>query len=136
MPAATSAQLSPGVGKTPVVNPAGLISLEPQDRSEALRRLAAVAGFFHRTEPDSPVSYQVQRAFRWGQMPFDEWLSGLIGDQGVLAHIRETLGIKLRNRAAGKLHLLRRPGYAEGEHAAQVRAGVPAADAPYLRRRD
>jgi len=101
MPAATSAQPSPGVGKTPVVNPAGLISLEPQDRRDALRRLAAVAEFFHRTEPDSPVSYQVQRAVRWAQMPFDEWLSELIGDRGVLAHIRETLGIKTAKRSGG-----------------------------------
>ena len=68
--------------------------LEPHDRSEALRRLAAVAEFFRKTEPHSPISYLVQRAARWGEMPLDEWLREVIKDDSVLGGVRETLGIK------------------------------------------
>src|SRR5262249_36782170 len=64
------------------------------DRQEALRQLAAVAAFFRRTEPHSPVSYLVQRAVQWGRMPLDDWLREVIHDEGVLAHVRETLGLK------------------------------------------
>ena len=63
------------------------------DRASALRQLAAVAAFFRRTEPHSPVSYLVQRAVMWGGMPLEEWLREVIGDDGVLARVRETLGL-------------------------------------------
>jgi type VI secretion system protein ImpA len=79
----------------PRVRPTGgSLPLEPVDRADALQRLEAVAGYFLRTEPHSPVSYLVQRAVRWGQMPLEQWLKDVVGDEGVLAHIRETLGIK------------------------------------------
>lgn len=68
--------------------------VEPRDRSEALRRLAAVAEFFRKTEPHSPISYLVQRAARWGEMPLEEWLREVIKDDAVLGGVRETLGIK------------------------------------------
>ena len=68
--------------------------IEPRDRSEALRRLAAVAEFFRKTEPHSPISYLLQRAARWGEMPLEEWLREVIKDDAVLGGVRETLGIK------------------------------------------
>jgi type VI secretion system protein ImpA len=64
-----------------------------QTRQEALRRLAEVAGFFRRTEPHSPVSYLVQRAIKWGQMPLESWLQEVIKNDGVLDQLRETLGL-------------------------------------------
>ena len=76
-------------------------SLEPQDRADALRRLQAIADFFHRTEPQSPVAYLVERAVRWGQMPLEDWLNEVITDQSVLTHIRETLGIKSTEQNGG-----------------------------------
>ena len=63
------------------------------DRATALRQLAAVAAFFRRTEPHSPVSYLVQRAVQWGAMPLEEWLREVINDESVLARVRETLGL-------------------------------------------
>jgi|SRR3990172_8806576 len=66
----------------------------PRDRADALRRLTAVADFFRRTEPHSPVSYLVQRAVQWGQMPLEAWLREVIGDDATLARVRETLGLK------------------------------------------
>lgn len=63
------------------------------NRKEALRRLAEIAAFFHRTEPHSPVSYLVQRAVKWGNMGLDSWLQEVIKDQSVLFQLRETLGV-------------------------------------------
>jgi type VI secretion system protein ImpA len=71
-----------------------MMSLEPQDRADALRRLAAVATYFRNTEPHSPISYLVQRAVRWGEMPLEQWLEDVIHDAGVLSTVRETLGLK------------------------------------------
>jgi type VI secretion system protein ImpA len=73
--------------------PTGL-SLEPINRSDALRRLAAVAEYFHRTEPHSPVAYLVQRAVRWGEMPLEQWLQDVIHDESVLNQLRDTLGLQ------------------------------------------
>ncbi len=65
-----------------------------RDREKALAQLAQVADYFRRTEPHSPVSYLVQRAITWGQMPLDAWLVDVIKDTNVLAGLRETLGLK------------------------------------------
>lgn len=65
-----------------------------RSRQDALARLAQVADFFRRTEPHSPVSYLVQRAITWGQMPLDAWLADVIKDGTMLAAIKETLGLK------------------------------------------
>lgn len=70
------------------------LPLEPLDRADALRRLDAVAAYFRRTEPHSPVAYLVQRAVRWGEMPLAEWLREVINSDDVLGHVRETLGLK------------------------------------------
>ena len=70
----------------------GAVPLEPQNRADALRRLAAVADYFRKTEPHSPVAYLVQRAVRWGEMPLEEWLQDVIHDEDVLGQLREMLG--------------------------------------------
>jgi type VI secretion system protein ImpA len=67
-----------------------------QTRQEALGRLAEVADYFRRVEPHSPVSYLVQRAIRWGQMPLEMWLEDVIKNDGVLEQLRETLGFNTR----------------------------------------
>jgi type VI secretion system protein ImpA len=62
-------------------------------RREALKRLDEIAEFFKRTEPHSPVSYLVQRAVKWGEMPLERWLQEVIKDESVLYQLRETLGV-------------------------------------------
>ena len=62
-------------------------------RADALRRLGEIATFFQRTEPHSPVSYLVQRAVKWGNMPLESWLQEVVKDENVLGNIRETLGL-------------------------------------------
>lgn len=51
-----------------------------QGRDEAYRALLKVAEFFRRTEPHSPISYQLEQAVRWGRMPLPELLRELIPD--------------------------------------------------------
>ncbi|MEO5860151.1 MAG: type VI secretion system protein TssA [Pyrinomonadaceae bacterium] len=63
------------------------------NRRDALKRLSEIADYFKRTEPHSPVSYLVQRAVRWGEMPLDSWLQDVIKDPSVLFQLRETLGV-------------------------------------------
>lgn len=64
-----------------------------QNRRDALNRLNDIAEFFKRSEPHSPVSYLVQRAVKWGEMPLEVWLQEVIKDPGVLYQLNETLGV-------------------------------------------
>jgi len=68
-------------------------SSQVDSRAEALRRLREIAEFFTRTEPHSPVSYLVNRAVRWGEMPLENWLDEVVADQNVLNALRDTLGL-------------------------------------------
>jgi len=63
-----------------------------QNRQDALKRLADLAEFFRKTEPHSPISYLVQRAVKWGEMPLETWLQDVIKDESVLFQLRQTLG--------------------------------------------
>jgi len=81
-----------GDGKAMVSGQPG--SIEPVDRLDALRRLHAVAEFFQRTEPHSPIPLLVNRAMKWGEMPLEEWLNEVIKSKDVLGAVRETLGLK------------------------------------------
>jgi type VI secretion system protein ImpA len=64
-----------------------------QNRRDALKRLSDIADFFQKTEPHSPISYLVQRAVKWGNMPLDGWLQDVIKDEAVLFQLRQTLGL-------------------------------------------
>jgi type VI secretion system protein ImpA len=63
-----------------------------QNRQDALKRLSDIADFFRKTEPHSPISYLVQRAVKWGNMPLENWLQDVIKDETVIFQIRQTLG--------------------------------------------
>ncbi len=92
----TSAETAPAAAPA-----AGPLTLDPRDRADALRRLRAVAQFFQRTEPHSPVAYLVQRAAAWGEMSLEEWLREVVKDEATLGQIRETLGIKKQEGEGG-----------------------------------
>lgn len=65
-----------------------------RSRGDALARLAEVAEFFRKTEPHSPVSYLLDKAVRWGNMPLHLWLQEIIKDENILTGLREHLGIR------------------------------------------
>jgi len=63
-----------------------------QNRQDALKRLGDIAEYFRKNEPHSPVSYVLQRAVKWGNMPLELWLQDVIKDETVIFNIRQTLG--------------------------------------------
>ena len=65
-----------------------------QTRAQALAPLRAVAEFFRRTEPHSPVAYLADKAASWGEQPLHVWLKTVVKDAGALAHVDELLGIE------------------------------------------
>jgi type VI secretion system protein ImpA len=72
----------------------GTFSGSLRSRAEALQQLRAVAAFFRRTEPHSPVAYLADRAAQWGDMPLHAWLRAVMKDAGSLSHIEELLGVE------------------------------------------
>jgi type VI secretion system protein ImpA len=72
----------------------GAFSGTLRTRAEALQQLRAVAAFFRRTEPHSPVAYLADRAAHWGEMPLHAWLRAVMKDAGSLSHIEELLGVE------------------------------------------
>ncbi len=63
-----------------------------QNRQDALKRLSEVAEYFRKNEPHSPVSYLVNRAVKWGNMPLENWLQDVIKDESTISQLRQTLG--------------------------------------------
>ncbi len=87
---------------TPAAAPhanAALPSGPLQTRTQALAQLRALAEFFRRTEPHSPVAYLADKAASWGEQPLHVWLKTVVKDAGALAHVDELLGIE---RDAGR----------------------------------
>jgi type VI secretion system protein ImpA len=65
-----------------------------RNRAEALGRLREIADFLKQAEPHSPVSYLINRAISWSEMPFEKLLLELVTDDGARERINTTLGIK------------------------------------------
>ncbi|MGD9616833.1 MAG: type VI secretion system protein TssA [Alphaproteobacteria bacterium] len=63
-------------------------------REDALRSLAAIAEFFRRTEPLSPLSYTLQEAVRRARMTWPELLEEIVPDAGQRMQILLSLGIR------------------------------------------
>ena len=63
-------------------------------REDALRSLAAIAAFFRRTEPLSPLSYTLQEAVRRARMSWPELLEEIVPDSGQRMQILLSLGIR------------------------------------------
>ncbi|VAW45382.1 Uncharacterized protein ImpA [hydrothermal vent metagenome] len=64
-----------------------------KDRQTALKALDDVAGFFRSTEPHSPVSYSIEQAIRWSNMPLTELLKELIPDEAARTKYKNLSGI-------------------------------------------
>jgi type VI secretion system protein ImpA len=70
----------------------------PQSRTQALAQLRAVAEFFRRTEPHSPVAYLAEKAAHWGEQPLHVWLRAVVKDDASFSHIEEMLGVAPQSR--------------------------------------
>ncbi len=65
-----------------------------QTRAQALAQLRAVADFFRRTEPHSPVAYLAEKAAAWGEQPLHVWLRTVVKDAAVCGQLEELLGVQ------------------------------------------
>ena len=65
------------------------------NRDEAFRALLKVSEFFRKTEPHSPISYNLEQAVKWGRMSLPELLSELIPDERAREDFFKLTGIPL-----------------------------------------
>lgn len=68
---------------------------ELDNRQQALRQLQAIARFFRRTEPHSPISYVIDQAVRWSDLPLPQLLAELISDKDARKGYCRLTGIPL-----------------------------------------
>jgi type VI secretion system protein ImpA len=87
---------TPGEGPKPERGPAGEVSGRITTRNEAFETLLRVARFFRETEPQSPVSYALERIVRWGKLPLPELWSELIEEGGARSKVFKLVGIQPR----------------------------------------
>jgi len=69
------------------------VTVDFQARAELLRVLGEIAAHFKRVEPHSPVSFLLERALAWADMPLDQWLAEVVNDDSVLGTIRDRIGL-------------------------------------------
>ncbi|HMY40218.1 MAG TPA: type VI secretion system protein TssA, partial [Marinagarivorans sp.] len=78
---------------------AGAAAVQPvtralANRDQAFKQLAEIAEFFRKTEPHSPISYMLEKAVRWGNMPLHELMQELISDDATRNRYSELTGVK------------------------------------------
>jgi len=88
-PQAAPATAQPQAAAIPA-GPPGAITT----RQQAITQLRAIADFFRRTEPHSPVSYFADKAANAGEQDLHTWLRSVVKDSASLAHIEELLGVQ------------------------------------------
>ena len=85
-----------GGGSTPAKNGKS-VSIDGatiNTRDEAFRALLKVSEYFRKTEPHSPVSYNLEQAVRWGRMSLPELLGELIPDERAREEYFKLAGIR------------------------------------------
>jgi type VI secretion system protein ImpA len=63
-------------------------------REAAFAQLREIAKYFRTTEPHSPVSYVIEKAVKWGNMPLNELMIELISDPSSRKHYSELTGVE------------------------------------------
>jgi type VI secretion system protein ImpA len=94
-PAAQAADAVPAdVAGSSGVTSEEVVSSQIMTRESALRSLETIAAFFHRTEPQSPLSFTLDEAIRRARLPWLELLDEIIGDRSSRDAFLTTLGIR------------------------------------------
>lgn len=92
-PEAVAEDTLPAADGAPAARPTATPSGPITTRKQALVQLRAIADFFRRTEPHSPVSYFADKAANAGEQDLHTWLRSVVKDSASLAHIEEMLGV-------------------------------------------
>lgn len=66
-----------------------------RDRHDALDRLAKVADYFRKNEPQSLIPYALEQVINWGSMSLPDLLSELIPEEGPRKNLFKQVGIRL-----------------------------------------
>jgi type VI secretion system protein ImpA len=66
-----------------------------KSRDEAFRQLAQISQFFRQTEPHSPISYVIEKAVKWGNMPLGDLIQELIPDSSSRNTYSSLTGVKI-----------------------------------------
>jgi type VI secretion system protein ImpA len=93
---ATGTQEVPAAGDQPATaaSAAPAASGAVGDREQALRQLAAIAEWFKRNEPNSPLGYTLDEAVRRGRMAWPDLVAELIADETSRSSLLISLGMK------------------------------------------
>ena len=75
---------------SPAIKPVAVKS-----RDEAFRQLMLISQFFRQTEPHSPISYVLEKAVKWGNMPLAELIQELIPDSNSRDTYSSLTGVKI-----------------------------------------
>jgi len=65
-----------------------------KNRADAFKKLIEISEFFRKTEPHSPISYILERAVKWGDMPLDALMRELIPDSSSRDFYGSLTGVK------------------------------------------
>lgn len=74
--------------------PAAIVAGPVKSREQAFRQLAEISAFFRKTEPHSPISYIIERAVKWGDLPLEELIKELIPDSSARDTYGSLTGVK------------------------------------------
>jgi type VI secretion system protein ImpA len=84
------ASLAAGGGAATAATAAGPIAT----REQAYRQLRVVAEFLRRTEPHSPVALLIERAVKWGDLPFESLFRDFVKNEDVRGQVQDLLGLQ------------------------------------------
>ena len=63
------------------------------NRRQAYLQLKEVADFLRRTEPHSPVSLLIERAVKWGDLPFEALFRDVVKNEDARGQVRDLFGL-------------------------------------------
>ncbi|MCW7551127.1 type VI secretion system ImpA family N-terminal domain-containing protein [Endozoicomonas gorgoniicola] len=65
-------------------------------RNQAFHQLRSLADFFQKTEPQSPVSYLLEKTIRWGYTPLPDLMHELLqGNEALLGRVTDLTGMNM-----------------------------------------
>ena len=79
-------------------SPAAQVSGPVRSREDAFKKLIEISEFFRKTEPHSPISYILERAVKWGDMPLDDLMKELIPDSSARDFYGSLTGVKTEDQ--------------------------------------
>jgi type VI secretion system protein ImpA len=85
---------APAAGDAAVAGSGPATSGAISSREQALRQLAAIAEWFKRNEPNSPLGYTLDEAVRRGRMAWPDLVAELIADESSRGALLISLGLK------------------------------------------